>query len=173
MSFGDYLDRLTALGISGAAALLSSTIIKSELLPEQLKWLGAAGTVVAACMIAVSFALLKVLKKAPVRGVLIVAVIITCACLIWLRAARVTMVDLNGNSHLYLRGSVLTTAGIAAKDQCKPDSVKQLIECAGVNTIPALYGDSYWHLHYFYVVDYLLLLAFFVALISGLELKRG
>jgi hypothetical protein len=173
MNFGDYLDRLAALGISGAAAVLSSTIIKSALLPEQLKWLGTAGTVVAACMIAVSFALLKVLKKNGVRGVLIFGVVITCACLIWLRAARVTTVDLNGISHIYLHGGVLTAAGIAAQDQCKADSVEQLIECAGVNTIPVLYGDSYWCLHYVYVIDYLLLLTFFVALIAGLELKAG
>jgi hypothetical protein len=173
MAFADYLDRVAALGISSAAAVLSSTVIKSELLPEQLNWLGTAGTVVAACMIAVTFALRNDLRARPLKLALIVVVLTTCACLIWLRAARVSEVELGGVLHKYLHGGVLTASGLDAQAQCKSDSVEQLIQCAGASTIPRLYGQSYWIVHYLYVFDYLLLLASFVALVSGLELKAS
>jgi len=173
MAFGDYLDGLAALGISSAAAALSSTLIKSELLPEQLNWLGTAGTVVAACMIAVSFVLRNTLKARALKLVLATVVLTTCACLIWLRAARVSEVELGGAYHNYLHGGVLAPAGLDAQAQCKSDSVEQLIQCAGAGTIPRLYGRSYWVVHYLYVFDYLLLLASFVALVSGLELRTS
>jgi hypothetical protein len=171
MAFSDYLNGLAALGISSAAAALSSTLIKTELLPEQLNWLGTAGTVVAACMIAAGFVIKDSLKSRPLKGVLVVVLLTACVCLIWLRAARVSEVDLRGGLHNYLHGATLTPAGEDAMVQCKSDSVEQLIQCAGVSTIPRLYGKSYWVVYYVYVVDYLVLLASFVALVSGLELK--
>jgi hypothetical protein len=171
MAFADYLNGLAALAISSAAATLSSTVIKAELLPEQLNWLGTAGTVVAACMIAVSFVLRDRLRLRPYRRVLVIMVLTTCACLIWLRAARVSEVELRGGLHNYLHGGVLAQAGLDAQTQCKSDSVEQLIQCAGFGTLPKLYGKSYWEYYYLYVFDYLLLLASFVALVSGLELK--
>jgi hypothetical protein len=173
MAFGDYLDSLAALGISSVAAALSSTLIKSELLPEQLHWLGTAGTVVAACMIAVGFVLRNGLKSRPFKLVLVIVVLSTCTCLIWLRAARVSEVELHGALHNYLHGGMLTQAGLDAQAICKSDSVEVLIKCAGREVIPTLYGKSYSFAYYLYVFDYLLLLAAFVALISGLELKTS
>lgn len=171
MAFGDYLDGLAALGISSAAAILSSTLIKSELLPEQLNWLGTAGTVVAACMIAVGFVFRNRLKSKTCEFLLVIVLVCTCACLIWLRAARVSEVEIRGVFHNFLHGGVLTQAGLNAQAQCKSDSVEQMIQCAGAGTMPHLYGQSYWTAYYLYVVDYLLLLAAFVALVSGLKLK--
>jgi hypothetical protein len=171
MAFGEYLDSLAALGISSAAAVLSATLIKSELLPEQLNWLGTAGTVVAACMIAIAFVLRDRLKSRSLELGLVVVLLCTCACLIWLRAARVSEVELRGALHNCLHGGVLTQVGLDAQAQCKSESVEQLIQCAGVGTMPQLYGQSYWVAYYLYVVDYLLLLVAFVALVSGLKLK--
>jgi hypothetical protein len=171
MAFGDYIKGLTAVGISAAAAVLSSTIIKSELLPEQLAWLGTAGTVVAACMIAVSFASRRQLQSRIVKIVLASAVLLTCACLIWLRSARVSEVELGGAPHNYLRGQVLAQAGLDAQVKCNSDSIEQLIQCAGVSAIPKLYGGSYWFAYYSYVFDYLLLLACFIAFISAIGFK--
>ena len=171
MQFSDYLNGLAALGISTAAAALSSTLIKSELLPDQLGWLGTAGTVVAACMIAVSFVLRDKLRTKPLRIVLVGVVLVTCGLLIWLRAARVAEVELRGSPHNVLHGGLLTPEGISAQKDCRSDSVEQLIECAGVQTMPKLYGRSYWCAYYFYIADYLFLLVAFVALVSGLELK--
>jgi hypothetical protein len=170
MALGDYVNGLTALTISGAAAALSSTVIKSELLPEQLNWLGAAGTVVAACMIVVGFSMRPRLKSGWFKLPLVVAVIITCVCLIWLRAARVSEVELGGKLHNYLPGETLTKYGLDAQGKCGFGTAEQLIQCAGVGAIPLLY-ESYWCLHYLYVFDYLLLVASFVALVSEIELR--
>ncbi len=172
MAFGDYLDSLAALSISSAAAVLSSTLIKSELLPEQLNWLGTAGTVVAAVMIVIGFVIKNRLKSHLFRMTLVVLLLFTCTCLIWLRAAWVREVKLNGSSHNYLVGASLGPIGVDAWEQCKADSVEQLIQCAGSETIPRLYGRSYEIVYCLYVFDYLLLLAVFVSLVSGLELRR-
>lgn len=171
MAFSDYLNGIAALGISSAAAALSSTLIKKELLPDELNWLGTAGTVVAASMIAVGFALKDTRTIKSFKTVLVSVLLISCTCLIWLRAARVSEVNVRGVMHNFLHGSTLTPAGDEAMAQCKVDSVEQLIQCAGVDAIPGLYGSSYWRVYYLYVVDYLVLLASFVALVSRLELK--
>lgn len=172
MGFSEYVNGLTALAISGVAAALSATLLKSELLPEQLAWLGAAGTVAAACMIAISFVFRAGLNRPCVQQVLAVVLLATLVLLISLRAARVVNIEVGGSPHNLLVGSTLTPTGKADYEACKADSTEQLLECSGAETIPLLFGGSYWRAYYLYIGDYLLMLAVFVPLISALELQR-
>jgi hypothetical protein len=172
MAFGGYVNGLAALGISGAAAALSATLLKSELLPEQLVWLGAAGTVVAACMIAISFVFRATLRRQGVRRALACILFVALVVVIGLRSARVVNIEIGGAPHDLLVGATLTPAGRAAHEACKADTTERLVECSGVEAIPILFGGSYWGPYYIYIGDYLLMLAIFVPLISTLDLKE-
>jgi len=167
MSIGNNAIRITAAMISSVAALLSSTIIKSDLLPDQLDWLGIAGTVVAACMVVATWVVGDKLKNRSFRTVIAVALMITLGVVVWLRAARVSSVVTEGVSHRYLRGGSLTPEGIKAQVKCGSVSDEDLIACAGVDLVPALYGRSYSVAYYLYIGDYLGLLMSFVVLVSS------
>lgn len=169
--FSKFLNGLAGLGISAAAAALSSTLVKSELLPEQLKWLGAAGTIVAACVIAIAYAFRDSFSHKAIRFVLCLLVAMFCACVLWIRAARITKVELGGTVRNYLRGGTLTDSGRNAEKQCNSDSAEQLIQCSGVAAIPNLYGNSYWSVYYLEICAYLLLLVTFVLLTCSLQLQ--
>jgi hypothetical protein len=172
MEFGEYVNGLAGLSFAGAAAALSSTLLKSQLLPEQLDWLGAAGTVVAACMIAISFTFRSALQNQALKIALAVVLVVTCSFVIWLRASRVVKAQSGGSASAFLIGWNLTPFGLTARDnQCKVASERELIECSGAQTIPSLYGDSYRHAVDLYIGSYLLLLAVFVPLIAALELQ--
>jgi hypothetical protein len=170
--FSKYVNGLAALGISSAAATLSATLLKSALLPEQLAWLGAAGTVVAAVMIPISFVFRNLIEKGRVRWVLGVLLFLSLVALIWLRAARVVEIPIGGQTQNFLVGSTLTQMGSDAKQKCKPDSTEQLVSCAGAPDIPRIFGRSYWDAYYSYLGDYLLMLAIFVPLVSTLDLEK-
>lgn len=170
--FGEYVNGLAALGISSAAAILSSTLLKSELLPGQLAWLGAAGTVVAAVMIPTSFVIRNKLRVSYIKGVLAAVLFLTLVELIWLRSARVVNIEVAGTSQKFLIGSTLTDKGQAALKECGTDSFERLIECSGARDIPLLFGVSYSRLYYVYIANYLLMLAIFVMLISSLDLRE-
>lgn len=171
MDFDKFLNGLAGLGISVAAAAMSSTIIKTELLPEQLKWLGAAGTIVAACTIGIGYAFRESFKHRVIRLALCICVAVFCSCVIWTRAARMTDIEIGGGVRSYLRGGALTPSGAAAQRECKSDSTEQLIQCSGVVAIPKLYGTSYWFAYYFQICSYLSLVAAFVLLTCSLQLQ--
>ena len=172
MSFGEYVNGLVALAISSAAAALSSTRLKSELLPDQLSWLGAAGTVVAAVMIAISFVIRKRLRVTWLKYILAALLFLALLLLIWLRSARVVNVEIAGSAHNFLVGSTLTPSGQEAYTKCSAQSNEQLIECSGARIIPLLFGQSYWRIYYEYIADYLIMLAIFVLLISAVDLQE-
>jgi hypothetical protein len=169
----DYINGLSSLAISTAAATLSSTVIKQQLLPEQLAWVGVAGTVVAACMIAISFTFRQKLAWNVAKGLLSTALVVSCVGLVWLRASRVAEVQVQGGLRRYLVGSTLTVKGNAAQESCGTTTVEDLIGCSGSQQIPVLFGPSYWRAYYLYISDYLLLLTVFVPLVSTLDLRVG
>jgi hypothetical protein len=167
MGFGEYVNGLVALAISTAAAALSSTLLKSELLPDQLAWLGAAGTVVAAVMIVISFVFRKKLSVKWLRYTLAALLFLTLLTLIWLRSARVVNIEIAGSAHNFLVGSALSPTGLVAYTKCGAESNEQMIGCSGAQMIPLLFDYSYWHAYYTYICDYLLMLAIFVLLVSA------
>lgn len=172
MGFGEYVNGLVALTISAAAAALSSTLLKSELLPVQLAWLGAAGTVVAAVMIVIGFVIRKTLSVTRLRFGLAIALFLTLLLLIWFRSARVVNIEIAGSAHNFLVGSTLTQMGQDAYKKCGAESNEQLIGCSGAQIIPLLFGPFYWRAYYAYIGDYLTMLAIFVLLISGVDLRE-
>jgi hypothetical protein len=172
MGFRDYINGLAALAIASTAAALSATLLKTELLPEQLGWLGGAGTVVAACMIAITFTFRRGLERRGVKPILACVLGLTCIFVVWLRAARVVEVTVGGSNHRLLVGGQLTPSGETAKATCKADSDEQLVSCAGIDLIPVLFGGSYKRAMYYYIWSYLLMLAAFVPLISALDLQN-
>jgi hypothetical protein len=172
MGFNEYVNGLAALSIASVAAALSATLLKSQLLPEQLSWLGAAGTVVAAVMIAVSFTLRDALDGQWIKVILTIILMATCVCVIYLRGTLVAQVEIKGSPHAYLIGRTLTSAGQTARNNCQADSNEELIECSGAETIPSLFGASYRHAAILYIGAYLLMLAAFVQLVSALKLEK-
>jgi hypothetical protein len=167
MGFGKYVHGLVALAISTAAAALSSTLLKSELLPDQLAWLGTAGTVVAAVMIVISFVIRKKLGVKGLRYTLAALLFLTLLTLIWLRSARVVNIEFAGSTHNFLVGSALSQTGREDYTKCGAESNEQLIGCSGARLIPLLFDGSYWRAYYAYICDYLLMLAIFVLLVSA------
>jgi hypothetical protein len=168
----EFVNGLSKLGLSVAAAALSATVLKEELIPSPIEWLGAAGTVAAACMIPVIFAEKRWFARVAVRRTFAVATFVTLVGMIYLRASCVVPVTEAGATRNYLIGRVLTDQGEKDKAACGGDiDVATLGAGAHPRMIPRLYGRSYMWMYYFYVSDYLGLLLFFVALVAPLELQ--
>lgn len=171
-SFSEYINGIAKLGLSVAASALSSTILKHELIPFQIEWLGTAGTVVAACMIPITFANQHWFGRTLVRWTLTFAIAISLAIVIWLRASCVVRVDYGNLSINYLVGANLTSEGEEAKTKSTSVDDAHLIAHSGPEHI-AEYWSGYKFMYYMYVSDYLMLLVFFVGLVAPIDLRRN
>jgi hypothetical protein len=170
--FPQFVNGVAKLGLSAAAVTLSSTILKEQLIPFQIQWLGVAGSVVAACMIPIAFTERAWLGRAAVRRILLMAILVTLVGLIWSRAAYVVPSTQAGTTRNYLIGRTLSEEGLAARANCGQvidDST--FINCAGTGLIPQLYGSSYRRAYILYIADYLTLLALFVLFIAPIDLR--
>jgi hypothetical protein len=154
------LSRLTALTLAGAAAALSSTLFKAALVPQQLLWIGPAGTLLCMCLIPVCFLESQVLGHW--RRLFGILLLVSFVILVYLRASYVVSNTVNGVTQMYLVGYPLTSEG--RQNLCNSHTTdEELIQCAGVDLIPYLYGKSYRLLEDLYLADYLLLVSFFIA----------
>lgn len=171
-TLAEFVNGLSKLGLSIAAAALSATVLKDDLIPSPIEWLGAAGTVTAACMIPVIFAERRWFARVAVRRTFAVAAFAALMGMIYLRASCVVPVTEAGTTKNYLIGRALTDQGEQDKAACGGNiDTATLVACAHPKMIPRLYGRSYMWMYYFYISDYLGLLVFFVALVAPLELR--
>lgn len=173
-----FLNGIAGLAIGTAAATLSATIMKAELMPEQLKWMGTAGTVMTACVLVIGFAFRPALSKTPVKVVATVALMVTIILVIYLRSTRVEQITVNNQSYNFMTGWRLSEFGESARKRCLAATNRQptdqlsdydLIKCAGPDEIGSLYKD-YSSAGVVYVFSYLILLSAFTLLVASIQL---
>ncbi len=140
MSFGDYLKLVGGIGIPAAAATCSGTIIKADLLPLQLRWLGILGSVVAGCALVVAF-LLKSFSSKVLNFVICLLIVGLCVSCTFLQLSRVRDVTINGVTENYLVGNHHTATAEAFANMYHTKTEDDLIRLAGVDAIPQLYSD--------------------------------
>lgn len=176
--FASFLNGIAGLGLAATAAVLSGTIMKAELMPEQLKWLGAAGIVVATCVLVISFAFRSVVARPGIKGIVLCLLVVAISFVIYLRATRVEEISINGQSYSLMTGWRLSAFGQEAKARCLTDTKRsvtdylsdyELVKCAGPDQIRALFRD-YSAAGVVYVLSYLTLLACFTLLVSSVQL---
>jgi hypothetical protein len=173
-----FLNGIAGLAIGAAAAALSATIMKAELMPEQLKWMGTAGTVMTACVLVIAFAFRSAASKTPVKMVAMVVLIVAIIGVIYLRATRVEQITVNNQSYNFMTGWRLSEFGESARKRClaatsRPPTDQlsdyDLIKCAGPDEIGSLYKD-YSSAGVVYVFSYLILLSAFTLLVASVQL---
>lgn len=162
---------LAALGLATAASAISSTVLKEELIPEQMKWLSAAGTVVAACFIPIAFTNREFLSRKAVRRVLTFSLIISVSVVIALRASRTIELEINNKTASYLLGFHTSLSGRALLAKCTGPTQEDRIRCAGTDLIPRIYGWTYDLAYGIFLSVYLMSLATFVCLVSAIQLE--
>lgn len=149
-----------AVFVAGTAGIISSLVVKNDLVPEQVTWLGAAGALTA-------MAALIALPMQPRRG-LFGIMLVFVALLVTIRAVFVETLEISGQSRLYLVGISLSTDGVDLRQNCLKElnatvlSRGELVRCAGPASIPSLYGWTYYLLTICYVLSYLAFLLIFV-----------
>jgi hypothetical protein len=176
---GSYLNGIAGLCLSAAAATLSATILKDELIPDQIDWLGAAGTVTACCVLVIVFAAHLRIRNKTALKMLGVCLVLTLVIVLVLRTAFVHDVSYGERTHHYLVGWSLTKYGKLAQQKCSGQaqtavsiSVESLIKCAGPDAIPGMYGTGWWMNQLIYMFSYLGLLTCFSLLVGAIELRK-
>jgi hypothetical protein len=169
--------RVFAIGAATVAASLSKTALRKELVPEQLHWLGDAGVLVAlAALIVVMFTKIETTRKFVI-GLLII-LLATLAGVIALRTTLVEPLNYDGKDYLYLVGWDLSAQAakpcIEKFSQTTAQSISRhdLIRCAGVSNIPALYDSSFHSASILYVFCYLGFLGMFAVFIGKKALSE-
>jgi hypothetical protein len=139
--------------------------------PEQLHWLGDAGVLVAlAALIVVMFTKIEMPRKFVI-GLLII-LLAGLAGVITLRTTLVEPLNYDGKDYLYLVGWELSAqaakpcAEQLSQTTAQPISRHDLLHCAGVSNIPALYDSSFHTASILYAFCYLVVLGMFVVLIG-------
>jgi hypothetical protein len=178
VEFGPWLNGIAGLGLGAAAAYLSKTIVKDQLVPDQIGWLGAAGCVTAGCILVIVYAHLRITSKKVIK-LLSACLVLALVIVLVLRTAFVYDVSYENQTHHYLVGWRLTDYGKIARaklaggpdraDSLPPES---LIKLAGPDKIPQLYGASYSLNQFLYMFAYLGLLACFSLLVGAIELHK-
>jgi hypothetical protein len=172
------LNGVAGLAIGAAAATLSATIMKAELMPEQLKWMGTAGSVVTACVLVIAFSFRVAISKTRVKVAAMVVLIIAIICVVYLRATRVEEITVSNHNYCFMTGWRLSEFGESARERClaainRPTTDQlsdyDLIKCAGPDEIGSLYKD-YSSAGVAYVFGYLILLSAFTLLVASVQL---
>lgn len=169
--FSGLVNGISSLGLAAAAAVLSATIIKNDMIPVQLSWLGTAGTVLTACLFPICY-----MERALFRGHRIrrsVSVIILC-CLVLLLALRLRCtvdININAQSVLVLVGTDLTPEGERIASIAKTTLPRGLVSIAGIDSVPTIYGRSFTIIQAVYLTTYIALLACYTVLISVLTIS--
>ncbi len=177
--FGTFLDGIIGLALSGGAAALSATVVKADLLPDKLQWLGAAGAVVAACALLLGFVMRPCIIGRTSR-ILMFLLVAALVGVVVLRGVAVEEISYGGQAHRFLKGFGLSSTGEIMKQNCLLNTGRkvndtlsdyELIRCVGPDRIPELYR---WPtvLSLLYVFVYLLLLAVFSMLVASIQLSN-
>jgi hypothetical protein len=172
ISWEQFLSKLAALTLATVAAALSATIFKDAMLPDQISWLGSGGTLICMALLPICFALRGFLDKKSTRVVLCAGLLVSCLLLVWLRSSVVVSNTVNNTTRFYLVGYRLDDPGKKAKANCDVQTDEELLRCSGADQIPSLYGRSYILIRNLYLADYLLLVSFYIALVSVVELNE-
>ena len=169
-AWGRFLSRFAQLSLAGVAAGLSATLFRDALIPDQIAWLGSSGTLFCLCLLPICFINQGMLGTKLSRALLSAMLLTSCLVLVGLRLYFVVPVTLNGVERSFLIGSRLTSTGVAAQHSCSSDTDVGLLQCAGVDNIPAMFGRSYTIIRSVYVANYLLLVAMYIGILSSLDL---
>jgi hypothetical protein len=168
--------RAGTLLIAAVAAVVSKTVIKTELVPEQLRWLSEAGVLAAMSALAATPSVSTRPRKLLTR-ILLVAMVMTFCAVIAVRASLTQEIEINRQSRRYLVGYRLTELGKTMEHNCMIATAAQnlphlpryeLIKCAGETSIPEIYGSSYTEVAAIYLISYLSFLGIFVLLVNGI-----
>src|SRR5690349_21153196 len=135
----ELISGLAALGLSTAATALSSTIIKEEIVPEQMKWVAMIGTVVAACFIPIAFTHQTCFRKVGARKVLTCSIIVTLTIIVVIRSSMTVDLGTAAATETYLIGFHMTGTGRSLVAQCNGPTVEDKIRCVGSDAIPQVY----------------------------------
>jgi hypothetical protein len=162
MSANSVFSRTVYVSLGLAAAALSSTVFRSELIPVQLNWLGSAGTLVAATLLVVAANYSTFLSKR--RGLFTVVVICALLFVISIRASAIRSIYIRGSQQLVILGWSPNDSASVLKD-CPGSTAIERLDCAGQEAIPSVYNTYYWA-YWLFLVSYLALFAGFVLLLS-------
>jgi len=168
--FTAFVNGIIGLSLAAAGATLSATIIQSRLVPRQIQWLGTAGTLLTICLFPICFSERQLLSGRRFRRILSVCLLLLCGVLFFIRLNYVVEFKANSQPVFYLIGLGLTDSAEKALVNCSTSTALDILNCAGPDQIPFLYGRSFSLLQDFYVCTYLMVLGLFTALISSLDL---
>jgi hypothetical protein len=168
--FASFLELIAGSVLGTAAITLSATVVKRDLIPDQLGWLSAAGSLVSACVLVLAFAFRPLLVGSKVKATLAIALVLTVMGVLLLRANLVHQVALAGNDHSFLVGWGLSERGQQCWDAHKVTTPEQFIQKCDWEQIPALYRH-FTLSSITYVFMYLSLLTCFSLLVGSIRLS--
>jgi hypothetical protein len=172
-SFLILVKRLLGVSTLGLASIgLSVAVVKSALIPEPLKWIAAAGSVVAALAIVILYQAHEPIRHRLLRP-LSVVVVASFIALVILQSTLVIEISVNRIPATFLIGWKLTPSAASVLENCGDPAhlggsidPHAIFTCAGPDTIPVAYGWSYRVAYMIYALSYLALVASFAALVT-------
>jgi hypothetical protein len=145
--------------LSAAVAAVSPTLIRANLIPDQLSIIGLVGSL----FVLVGF-LIAWVYRAELRKRLRPCIIISCAALILLVLLQIFFVETvedYGNppeTHRFLVGYEFNSEGQDSLDAMGQGSLNELIKFAGADRIPTWYGGDYLVVLTIYALSYIVLI---------------
>jgi hypothetical protein len=158
---GNFLNRLRAVFIllTGTMAVLSPTLIRAELIPEQINFVAIIGTICILVALAVTLKYNQKLRK--LSGIWLGIALLMLVVVILLQVRYVVTLENFGDppaTYKYLIGCKLTDEGNRAREVLgRNKSESEFVAEMGVDRIPVAYGTSYFVVATIYSIGYSLL----------------
>jgi hypothetical protein len=171
--------RAGAFFVAATAAAVSKIVIRDEMVPRQLTWLADGGVLVSMLALIIVQSV-RYRQRSGLMTTLEVLAAISLITIIMSRATLFEEVNLGEKNYQVLVGTSLSNMGEEMQRNCMRAtritgisslSRHELIRCAGVDSIPSLYGYTFMMTEIVYSLSYLLFLGLFVVLVGAQSVK--
>lgn len=169
MNLDERFSRIVHLGLGTAAAALSSTIFRSDLIPKQLDWLGSAGTLIAAVLLVLATHYAQRLRN--VRLLFTWLLLLTLSIVIVIRATAIQRITISGTQQLLMLGWAPNKSAKVLGD-CPGSTAKERLDCAGEEVIPQVY-TGYYVAYWLFLTCYIFLFVSFIVLLCVTNFGRS
>jgi|SRR5579862_179211 len=180
-SFTILVKRLTRVSMLGVGSItLSVAVVKSALIPDQLNWIVATGSIVVALAVVTVYQQSQA-SRWQLRRPLSVVIFASLIALLVLHSTLIIEISVNDTPINYLIGWKLTESATKLLQPCNGTldntigsvDPKVLFSCAGPDMIPRAYGWSYRIAYALYALFYLALVASFASTVTVALMRQS
>lgn len=180
-SFSILVKRLTGVSMLGVGSIaLSVAVVKSALIPEQLNWIVATGSVIVALTIVTVYQQSQAVRW-RMRKPLSVVIFASLIALLVLHSTLIIEINVNDTPINYLIGWKLTQSAARTLQTCNGTldntigsvDPRVLFSCAGPDMIPRAYGWTYRIAYALYALFYLVLVTSFASIVTMALMRQS